>query len=53
MNKKRIKNYGLPMKICAHTYWCLVQPVSGKTETLVSLAYNSLLQGSGFIYVDG
>lgn len=26
---------------------------SGKTETLVSLAYNSLLQGSGFIYVDG
>ncbi len=26
---------------------------SGKTESLVSLAYNSLLQGSGFIYVDG
>jgi len=26
---------------------------SGKTETLVSLAYNALLQGSGFIYVDG
>jgi len=26
---------------------------SGKTETLVSLAYSSLLQGSGFIYVDG
>lgn len=26
---------------------------SGKTETLVSLAYNSLIQGSGFIYVDG
>ena len=24
-----------------------------KTETLVSLAYNSLIQGSGFIYVDG
>jgi len=26
---------------------------SGKTEALVSLAYNSLLQGSGLIYVDG
>ena len=26
---------------------------SGKTEALVSLAYNSLCQGSGFIYVDG
>ena len=25
---------------------------SGKTEALISLAYNSLLQGSGFIYVD-
>lgn len=26
---------------------------AGKTETLVSIAYNSLVQGSGFIYVDG
>jgi len=26
---------------------------SGKTEALISMAYNSLLQGSGFIYVDG
>ena len=26
---------------------------SGKTELLISLAYNSLLFGSGFIYVDG
>lgn len=26
---------------------------SGKTETLVSIAFNSLVQGSGFIYVDG
>lgn len=26
---------------------------SGKTEALVSMAYNSLLQASGFIYVDG
>lgn len=26
---------------------------SGKTEALVSLAYNSLVQASGFIYVDG
>ncbi len=26
---------------------------SGKTEALVSLTYNALLQGSGFIYVDG
>jgi len=26
---------------------------SGKTEAMISLAYNSLLQGSGFIYVDG
>lgn len=26
---------------------------SGKTEALVSLAFNSLIQGSGFIYVDG
>src|SRR3989338_8185184 len=26
---------------------------SGKTESLVSLAYNALVQGSGFIYVDG
>lgn len=26
---------------------------SGKTEALVSIAYNSLVQGSGFIYVDG
>ncbi len=26
---------------------------AGKTETLVSLAYNALVQGSGFIYVDG
>lgn len=26
---------------------------SGKTEFLVSLAYNALIQGSGFIYVDG
>jgi intracellular multiplication protein IcmO len=26
---------------------------AGKTETLVSLAFNSLAQGSGFIYVDG
>ncbi len=26
---------------------------SGKTECLVSLAYNALIQGSGFIYVDG
>jgi intracellular multiplication protein IcmO len=26
---------------------------SGKTEALISMAYNSLLQASGFIYVDG
>jgi intracellular multiplication protein IcmO len=26
---------------------------SGKTEALVSIAYNALMQGSGFIYVDG
>ncbi len=26
---------------------------SGKTETLISIAYNCLVQGSGFIYVDG
>ncbi|MCP0913196.1 MULTISPECIES: TraM recognition domain-containing protein [Legionella] len=26
---------------------------SGKTETLVSIAFNALVQGSGFIYVDG
>ncbi len=26
---------------------------SGKTEALISLAYNALLQSSGFIYVDG
>lgn len=26
---------------------------SGKTEFMISLAYNALLQGSGFIYVDG
>jgi len=26
---------------------------SGKTETLISLGYNALLQGSGFLYVDG
>jgi len=26
---------------------------SGKTEAMISLAYNSLLQASGFIYVDG
>lgn len=26
---------------------------SGKTEALVSLAFNSLLQSSGFIYIDG
>ncbi|MDO8953907.1 MAG: TraM recognition domain-containing protein [Gammaproteobacteria bacterium] len=26
---------------------------SGKTEALISIAYNALLQGSGFIYVDG
>lgn len=26
---------------------------SGKTECLISIAYSSLLQGSGFIYVDG
>lgn len=26
---------------------------SGKTETLLSLSYSALLQGSGFIYVDG
>src|SRR3990167_9980775 len=26
---------------------------SGKTEALVSFAYNSLIQGSGFLYVDG
>lgn len=26
---------------------------SGKTESLVSIAFNSLLHGSGFIYVDG
>jgi intracellular multiplication protein IcmO len=26
---------------------------SGKTETLISLGYNALLFGSGFIYVDG
>ena len=26
---------------------------SGKTETLVSIAYNALVQSSGFIYVDG
>ena len=26
---------------------------SGKTEALVSIAYNALIQGSGFIYVDG
>lgn len=26
---------------------------SGKTEALVSMAYNALVQGSGFIYVDG
>lgn len=26
---------------------------SGKTEALVSMAFNALIQGSGFIYVDG
>lgn len=26
---------------------------SGKTEALLSIAYNALVQGSGFIYVDG
>jgi len=26
---------------------------SGKTEALISIAYNSLLHGSGFIYIDG
>ena len=26
---------------------------SGKTEALVSLSFNALIQGSGFIYVDG
>lgn len=26
---------------------------SGKTEALLSVAYNALIQGSGFIYVDG
>lgn len=26
---------------------------SGKTEALISLAYNALLQASGFIYIDG
>ncbi|MBU0743833.1 MAG: TraM recognition domain-containing protein, partial [Gammaproteobacteria bacterium] len=26
---------------------------SGKTEAMISLAYNALVQGSGFIYVDG
>lgn len=26
---------------------------AGKTETLISLAFNSLNQGSGFIYIDG
>ena len=26
---------------------------SGKTEALISIAYNALAQGSGFIYVDG
>lgn len=26
---------------------------SGKTEALISIAYNALTQGSGFIYVDG
>ncbi len=26
---------------------------SGKTQTLISLAFNALVQGSGFIYVDG
>ena len=26
---------------------------AGKTETLVSIAFNALVQGSGFIYVDG
>jgi len=26
---------------------------SGKTETLISLAFNALIQGSGFLYVDG
>lgn len=26
---------------------------SGKTETLVSIAFNALVQGSGFLYVDG
>ncbi|CAM4428508.1 MAG: hypothetical protein LEGION0398_MBIBDBAK_00474 [Legionellaceae bacterium] len=26
---------------------------SGKTEALISLAFNALIQGSGFIYVDG
>lgn len=26
---------------------------SGKTESLISLAFNALIQGSGFIYVDG
>jgi intracellular multiplication protein IcmO len=26
---------------------------SGKTEALVSISYNALVQGSGFIYVDG
>lgn len=26
---------------------------SGKTEALISFAYNALVQGSGFIYVDG
>jgi len=26
---------------------------SGKTETLISLSFNALVQGSGFLYVDG
>ncbi len=31
----------------------LVTTGSGKTEALISLAFNALVQGSGFIYVDG
>ncbi len=26
---------------------------SGKTEALISLSFNALVQGSGFFYVDG
>ena len=45
-------SFGLPMMMRTHAL-IFGSTGSGKTVALTSISYNALVQGSGFIYVDG